>query len=648
MSTQETCTIEAEASWPTTSEAQAHAPAADVDSDASADVDSGMDSSVGPGVGPDLGTAPFKAGASALALGLATAACGGGDSGGSTGGGATGGGGGGGGGGGTGGTPPPTVVMPSNDTEAARFGLRAGLSITPADISALRSLGYEPWLEREIDQPIELTSQQFLSARGFEDVTDDRWYNRSAPADWMIWNQLLTGGNSVRKRVALAMSEFFVVSANNLPLWPGSAIGAYWDILNANAFGNFRDLLEQITLNPAMGAFLNMLGNEKANPETGRVPDENFAREVMQLFSIGLFELNIDGTVRTDNAGTPLETYDNEDVTGIAKCFTGYSYDFSDNIQFSSPPSNPGQRVPEARLVHTAMTADPAARQPVGVDTHSPEEKSFLGTTIPAGTGAQETLRITMDTLFNHPNVGPFFGKQMIQRLVTSNPSPAYVRRVAEVFNNNGSGVRGDLRAMFKAILLDDEALAQSSLDDPTFGKLREPMIRFAQWGRTFGAQSASGLWLMGSLASPFERLGQSPLRSPSVFNFFRPGYTPANSQAAENDLLAPEFQLVNETSSAGYINFMESTIDGTGRWMADIKATYDDELDIAHDTSALIDRLNLLLSGNQLSDASVSTIRQALDASAVPQSANRNAKLAQIHRAVLLVMASNDYLIQK
>ncbi|MEP3420668.1 MAG: DUF1800 family protein [Erythrobacter sp.] len=580
----------------------------------------------------------ISARATVSALALATAACGGGGGSSSGSGGPIVG----------GGTPTPTVLTPQTDTQAARFALHAGLSVTSSDILELRSEGYETWLDREIAQPVELTAERFLSETGFEQINDDQWFFRSDPADYMIWNQLLTGGNSVRKRAAIALSEFFVVSVNNITLWPSSSIGSYWDALIQQAFGNFRDVLEAITLDASMGVFLNTLGNEKANPATGRVPDENFGREVMQLFSIGLFELNTDGSVRTDAAGTPIETYTNEDVTGIAKVFTGYNYNFTGDIQFSAPPSNPDANVPEARLIRTPMTADPALRPPFGRDTHSEEEKSFLGISIPAGTSAEESLKIALDTLFNHPNVGPFFGKQMIQRLVTSNPSRAYVQRVAEVFNNNGLGVRGDLRAVFKAILLDQEALLDASLSDPTFGKLREPMLRFAQWGRTFGAASASGFWLMQNLSEPSNRLGQSPLRSPSVFNFFRPGYTPANSQAAANDLLAPEFQLVNETTAASYINFMERTIDGRGGWMFDVKAAYEDEVAIAHTPSALLDRLDLLLTGNQLSAFSRDTILEALNASTVSQAASEAAKLAQVHRAVLLVMASNDYLVQK
>lgn len=573
-------------------------------------------------------------------LALATAACGGG-------------GGSGGGSGnppptGGGGTPPPAALTPDTDAQGARFALQAGLSVSTGDILELRSEGYERWLDNEINQPIERSAQQFLSGIGFEAIDAEQWFFRRDPADYMIWNQLLTGSNSVRKRVALALSEFFVVSVNPITFWPSTSIGAYWDILKEGAFGNFRDMLEAITLNAGMGVFLNTLGNQKADPAKGRVPDENYAREVMQLFSIGLFELNLDGTERLDSSGNPIETYDNDDVTGIAKVFTGYNYSYEGNITFQSPSDRPNLNIPEARLLRNPMTANNAFHVPNRGDQHSLEEKNFLGVTIPAGTGASDSLRIAMDTLFNHPNVGPFFGKQMIQRLVTSNPSPAYVQRVAQVFNNNGSGIRGDLRAVFKAILLDEEALSEQSLADPTFGKLREPMLRFIQWARTFGAQSETNAWLVPDLSERSNRLGQSPLRSPSVFNFFRPGFIPANSQAAERSLLAPEFQLVNETTAAAYVNFMERTIDGRGFWVRDVKATYLDELEIVDDTNALIDRLDLLLTAGQLSDTTKTTIADALNAQTVTATSSEEDKLAQVHRAVLLVMVSNDYLVQR
>ena len=578
--------------------------------------------------------------AAVAALSTAVAACGGG--GGSSGGPST--------GPGTGTTsPPPTVLRPSTDAEAARFILRASLSASPGAIEEIQSEGYEPWLDRQMDLANDVSAEQFFSSRGYDEVNTDTHYFNTTLGDNMIWNQLLSGNSGVRKRAALALSEFFVVSLNGVRInWRSQAMGFYWDSLNDRAFGNFRDVLEDITLNPAMGVYLNTRGNKKADPNTGRVPDENFGREIMQLFSIGLVELNIDGTERTDSSGIPIETYDNDDITGIAKVFTGYDFDNSTTPEFPEPSGAPFN-VPGVEFSRLPMTADATKwRNPKNQDFHSSEEKSFLGTTIPAGTNAEDSLQMALDALFNHPNVGPFFGKQMIQRLVTSNPSPAYVQRVAEVFNDNGSGQRGDLRAVFKAVLLDDEALSDTGLTDGQFGKLREPMLRVVQWGRTFGAASESGDWAIRDVSDPTTRLGQAPLRSPSVFNFFRPGYVPVGSEAADSDLLAPEFQIVNESSVAAYVNFMPRTIEGTSFWFGDVRASYAEELAIAHDASALLDRLDLLLTANQLSSTSRDTILTALNAETVEESSDTETKLRRIHIGVFLVMVSNDYLVQK
>ena len=257
-------------------------------------------------------------------------------------------------------------------------------------------------------------------------------------------------------------------------------------------------------------------------------------------------------------------------------------------------------------------------------------------------------MKLALDALFNHPNVGPFFSKQMIQRLVTSNPSAGYVDRVAKIFNNNGSGVRGDLRAVFKAILLDDEATNAAGLTSPTFGKVREPVLRFTQWARNFGATSRSGNWIIANLSNPATSLGQSPLRAPSVFNFYRPGYVPANTAIATNALVAPEFQIVTEVSVAGYINFMASAIGSVNGLNNDVKATYTRELAIVSDTAALLNRLSLLLSGNQLTDTTKATIKAALDATTVTDTSALADKERRVYLATLLVFASPDYLVQK
>jgi uncharacterized protein (DUF1800 family) len=568
------------------------------------------------------------------AAGLVTAACGGG-------------------GGGSSPTPsPPPVAQvqkPANDGEAARFILQASLSVTEAEINNIKSIGFEPWLNAQIDAPISQTGVAWLSSRNYDKVTTEGFFDNEYPGDYMIWNQLMSEANGVRKRVALALSEFFVVSLPGLDFsWRSQAIAFYWDQLNSNAFGNYRKLLEDMTLNPAMGYFLSTRGNRKEDTRSGRVPDENYAREVMQLFTIGLFQLNNDGSRKLDSNNQPIETYTNNDVSNLARVFTGYDWDFTGNVKTPSA-TDPSRMINGTGYVLKPMTLDNTKWEfPSSTSQHSTLEATFLGTTIPANTDGTAALKTALDTLFNHANVGPFFSRQMIQRLVTSNPSAAYVDRVAKKFNDNGSGVRGDLRAVFKAILLDSEALGASGLTAPTFGKVREPILRFTQWARTFGATSTSGNWKIGNLSDLANGLGQSPLRSPSVFNFFRPGYVPANTAIATNSLVAPEFQLINETSTPGYVNFMTNAIGSTNGVGNDVKAAYTSELAIAHDSAALLDRLYLLLAANQISDTTKTTIKTAVDASTVTQTSSNTDKLRRIYLATTLVMASPEYLIQK
>ncbi len=569
--------------------------------------------------------------ASVGAMALAVAACGGGGSGSGT---------------GTGGTPPPvaTVRRPQTDAEAARFLLQASISASTAAIAEVRSEGYAPWLDRQMSGANDQTGAEFLTARGYDQVTAARFYDGTVTGDYMVWSQLLSGGNAVRKRVAFALSEFFVVSLTGIDMvWRGPGIAAYWDVLNRNAFGNYRDLLQDITLNAAMGTFLNTRGNRRAD-SSGRVPDENYAREVMQLFTIGLFELNPDGTQKL-SGGNPIETYTSADVSGLARVFTGYDFDLA-GLTASTEVGGTRQIIDPA-YTRRQMTADPARWLPARTTGfHAAEAKTFLGVTIPANTSAPESLRLALDQLFNHPNTAPFFAKQMIQRLVTSNPSPAYVGRVAAVFANNGSGRRGDLAAVFKAILTDTEALDTAGTTNPNFGKLREPVLRFAQLYRTFGARSTSGNWLIGDQTDPATALGQSPLRSPSVFNFFRPGYFPPNTEIANRSLLAPEFQLVNETSVAGYINFVERAVQGNR--FADVTLDYAAEIAIAQDSTQLLDRLDLLLTGRQLTASVRDTIRGAMEDVVLTAASTNADRQRRVQIGVALILASSDYLIQK
>jgi uncharacterized protein (DUF1800 family) len=504
--------------------------------------------------------------------------------------------------------------------------LQAQFSASDADIATVQSQGYAAWLDAQMSAPASTTGWDWLISQGYN---TEAFRAAQPPVDYMVWNQLLSATDAFRKRVTLALSEFFVVSTSNVPV-PSRCFGMahYWDVLAAGAFGNFRALLEEVTLNPIMGVYLNTLGNQKANAATGRAPDENYAREVLQLFSIGLSELNQDGTNKPGVNGQPIETYTQETITSLAQVFTGYDYDITGATAITNPLH-----------MKNRMVLKPAL--------HEMAEATFLGITIAAGTEGLKALGIALDTIFNHPNVGPFFSKQMIQRLVVSNPSRDYVLRVASIFNNNGAGVRGDLKAVFKAIFLDTEARDGSPLGQPSWGKQREPMLRFVQWARTFGATCPSGRWIVPDLTDNAKRLGQSPLRSGSVFNFFRPGYVPPNTALASQGLTAPEFQLTNESSVAGYLNFMLGCIkvgvnvDNGGL----APPAYTQELALANDPTALINRLNLLLCAGQLSAATQVTIRDAVTTISATDTAGA---LNRVQAAVLLTMASPEYLIQK
>jgi uncharacterized protein (DUF1800 family) len=528
-----------------------------------------------------------------------------------------------------------TFLAPASDEQAVRFLLQAQLSASDTDIAAVRAAGYAPWLSQQMARTGP-TGWDWLDAKGYGDVFNAaNYYDQTAPGDHMVWNQLLTCPDPVRKRCALALSELFVVSLTGLDFaWRSHGIAAWWDLLAQHAFGNFRTLLEAVTLNPSMGVWLNTKGNQKENPATGRLPDENYAREVMQLMTIGLVELNPDGTERRDGQGNRIDSYTQADVTNLARVFTGYDFDFSQN----QPTVVNGRTIPS-----TAYTRLPMA---LNASRHSTLAATFLGTTIPANTPGATALRMALDTLFNHPNTGPFFARQMIQRLVTSNPSPAYVGRVAAKFANNGAGVRGDLHAVFGAILLDDEARGPQGLADPSFGKLREPMLRFVQWGRTFGLQSAADTWRIGDLSNPATQLGQSPLRSPSVFNFFRPGYVPPSTALATSRQVAPEFQIVTESSVGGYLNYMQERIRNAVN--TDMQPAYTQELAIVADAAALVRRVSLLLTAGQLGAPTLALITNAVAAVPVTATSTDSARRNRVAAAVLLVMASAEYLVQK
>ena len=528
------------------------------------------------------------------------------------------------GGGGSGDTPapgpaPPPVAATPTRTQAARFLAQASLASSAAEIERVQALGYSAWLDEQMALPRSSTHVEWLRSRGLDAV---EYRNGFAGADNMLWRKLVASPDPLRQRVALALSEIVVVGMSGLVLSFRAFAAAYFmDLLEANAFGSYRSLLGEVSRSPAMGSYLTFRGNRKAAGQS--VPDENYARELMQLFTIGLGQLNADGTPRLGANGQPLDTYVQDDVTQLARVFTGWDLDTS---------------------VGTTDTPDRNIRPMVQVTSrHELGEKRFLGTTIAANTEGVRSLTLALDALMAHPNVAPFVGRQLIQRLVTSNPSAAYIGRVAAAFNDNGSGVKGDLRATVRAVLLDVEARSDSGLADPAFGKLREPVLRFVQWARTYRLTDPAGAWALGDMSDPAQRLGQSPLRSPSVFNFFRPGYVVPNSGInSVGNRTVPEFQITTESSVAGYVNSMQRWI---GSGIAGLRGDYTALNALVADSAALLAELNLTLAAGQLSAVTLAALKPALDTIAVTTAAGQ---ANRIYAAVTLVMAAPEYITLK
>jgi len=536
---------------------------------------------------------------------------------------------------------------PTTAVAASRFLAQASFGANMSSIDNVSANGPVVWLDQQFAMPAGSPHQSYLVSVMASLPADQ------SPQDSHVmntfWRQAATAPDQLRQRVAFALSQIFVVSLTNDAVSQykrGTA--SYLDMLGRQAFGNHRDLLEAVTLHPMMGLFLSHLRNQK---ESGnRVPDQNYAREVMQLLSIGLYQLNPDGTLLLVN-GQPVETYDQEDIVGLSRVFTGFSWagpDTQNGRFFGS--DNP---VPDPNRDVLPMQAYP--------QYHSTSAKSFLGTTIPAQGNAdpRTDLRIALDTIFNHPNVAPFFCRQLIQRLVTSNPSPAYVGRVSQVFNAGrftrkdwsvGTGRRGDLRATIAAILLDEEARDMAKTADPTFGKVREPVLRLAAWMRAFNARSTSGSFLLGTTDDAASSLGQSAMRAPSVFNFYRPGYVPPNTAIAAMNLVAPEFQIIHEVSVAGYANFMRTAVQsGVGsNSPRDIQANYAAELALANDPARLIDRIDLLLTYGTLSAESRSAMLEAVNSVPINAANPAPGRQNRVYLAALFALSAPEFVVQK
>ena len=515
----------------------------------------------------------------------------------------------------------PGTDLPANEADAARMVQQATFGVDDASLRRLMYLGYTTWLREQFEKPASLhrpwlQEQLDLGATLSQRHRVTRW-----------WQLAIQGEDQLRQRVAFALSEILVISDRGGGLESDVLGGAsYYDLLVTGAFGSYRELLEAVTLSPQMGVYLSMLRNRKPDLARNIQPDENYAREIMQLFSIGLVKLREDGTPELDSNNQEIPTYDQDVIVGIAHAFTGWNYARATSWGGATPnhlPMEPWE------------------------DYHDRNAKLVLdGRVLPQARSAREELLDILDQLAAHPNVGPFLGKQLIQRLVTSNPSPAYVGRIARVWADNGSGQRGDLRAVVQAILLDDEARNGHRTAPVTFGKLREPLLRQTALWRAFKARAADGLY--DDLADPSNTFGQGPLQAQTVFNFFRPDHRPPGP-VADAGLLGPEFQilthsLITSTTNAyesqvfrGHVGYASARPDQV---LLDLSA----ERALAADPAALVARLDRLLLAGQMTPEMRNVVTNHVSAEPL---ANGNG-LQRALEAVYLVISSPEFAIQK
>jgi len=537
-----------------------------------------------------------------------------------------------------------------NHNSASRFLTQATLGYNIEEIDLVTNMGFTDWIESEFQKPVAFPLiDKVIEYHNYKkSQTSDPEANSSIRFWDMAWWQYHMASNDLlRQRVAFALSELLVISKFSVFFNEPYAFASYYDIFLNNAFTNYRDILQEVTYHPAMGRYLTYLNNPKADTIANVFPDENYARELMQLFTIGLYELNNDGSIKMDGNSNPIPSYDNNDIIEFSKIFTGLTWgDESDWGRTNAWRDS-------SYVLDMVMWND----------YHEPGVKHLLNnysTTNATTVDGNADISEALDNLFSHPNTGPFVSRFLIQRLVTSNPSPEYINRVASAFNDNGSGTRGDMKAVIKAILLDPVAKDCASADDPTFGMLREPFVRYMQINKAFDNATISGNH-RNDLRYPQEFLEQTPFTSPSVFNFFQSDYQPIGP-VQENDLVAPEFQITNTKTFTGYIN-------GLWRWIIEERPAnevsiysnepsedYQDEIGIldfsdenllADDEHLpiLVDRLNLLLAHGKLSELTVQTIVdmvKELDAVDEEDLAYR-ARLA-----VYLVMSCPEYLITR
>ena len=513
--------------------------------------------------------------------------------------------------------PPPLPTTLPTANEAARFLTQATFGPTTADIAIVQRDGYAAWIDAQFAMPV-----NFHSAVIDNVLSSGQGINRDTTQE-AFWKTAVTAPDQLRQRVAFALTELMVISdqdggIGNQPY----ALSGYADTLLRHSFGNFRDLLEAVTLSPAMGLYLDMLQNDKANPVTGTVPNENYGREVMQLFTIGLVKLNPDGTIVIDGNAKPIPTYGQSEVIGFSTVFTGWNFS-QFGLDWDYVQENWRQ----------PMKLVPAH--------HDPAPKRLLdGLVLPPGQSGEQDLKDAHDALFNHQNCGPFSARSLIQRLVTSNPSPGYIYRVAKKFANNGSGVRGDMKAVLKAILLDYEARSATSLTNPNFGKQREPMLRVATVYRAFNARAYNNRFQLSTynLSPDF---GQAFLDAPSVFNFFSPFFS-LSGELATAGLMSPEYQITTDTTAIASSNNIRDRIAATKTPMypSSIGLDLTAQVALASNPAALVDSLNTLMLAGQMSTGLRTQLINAVTAQSSP--------LQRAQTAVQLLATSPEFCVQK
>jgi uncharacterized protein (DUF1800 family) len=512
--------------------------------------------------------------------------------------------------------PPPTMSL----SEAFQFLNQASFGATQAEAQRVVDMGIEAWIDEQMQMPMSLQLPHLLSLPRPQNLAElqadrvDIWFRNS-----------INERDQLRQRVAFALSEIMVVSQLGALVDAPYSLGSYNDMLTRGAFSNYRDLIERVTLHPAMGVYLSILGNEKPNPALNIRPDENYARELMQLFSIGLVELNTDGSDRLDGQNQPIPTYNQAIIEGFAHVYTGWNYAGAPSFE-QARRNDVNQSIP--------MQLYPAF--------HDDGAKLLLdGVTLPARQTGDQDLGAALDNVFNHPNVGPFISIRLIQRLVTSNPSPGYIQRVGAVFDNNGAGIRGDLGAVVKAILLDDEARPDLPLEID--GKVKEPLLRLTQLWRAYDASSASGKY---PLVASYFIFGQGPLQAPHVFNFFSPFFAPAG-EIRNSSFVAPELEIATEYQNTFVTNYFLLACFGLNSANQnlepdDVFIDIGEEMAIADDTAALIDMVVGKLLAGTVSDVLRAEMTGMLDRIDVADAANRTAE------AIYFVVSSPEFAYQR